>query len=388
MVAVKEAKGAHYVIRTTSKMVVESLLKLDELTDGTKIEVIPHPNLNIVQEIIYDTDTINIETEEILKELSEQNVIQVRRITKMSNGVRANTPLLVITFSGSYLPPYVYFGLVRVSVRQYYASPLQCFNCGRLGHGSKNCHKPRPICLNCGEEHVIDFSNPCTAPSKCVNCYGEHSSRNKRCPIFEEEVKIIKVKTDKRISFTEARAMLKRSRNQQSYANVTHFAPNNEQNEKDKIIESLRSEIQQLRSRKPTQNNTDQSDAIIQELRGVILMQNEQLNAAREANNKLSREISSLKETFLQLSQSVQAPKEKRQPKPSGMETRSCRAAQGSLKSDDVATSSFGDANSCSPPSAPTPKRVRTKNPTPADFLISDAGPPLDPQPSGGGNNS
>lgn len=88
MVAVKEAKGAHYVIRTTSKMVVESLLKLDELTDGTKIEVIPHPNLNIVQGIIYDTDTINIEAEEILIELSEQNVIQVRRITKMSNGVR------------------------------------------------------------------------------------------------------------------------------------------------------------------------------------------------------------------------------------------------------------------------------------------------------------
>ena len=80
--ASKEAKGTKYVLRTISKSAYLKLLGLKKLTDGTDVEIIPHPSLNFCQGIVYDIDTINLEKEEMQNYLSSQNVTSVRRITK------------------------------------------------------------------------------------------------------------------------------------------------------------------------------------------------------------------------------------------------------------------------------------------------------------------
>lgn len=272
LTAVKEARGAQYAIRTSSRMVVEKLLNMEKLLDGTEVEVSLHPTLNIVQGVIHDVDTVNMKEEELLEKLKTQNIVNIRRITKLVENVRMNTPLLVLSFSGSFLPSFIYLGVVRVSVRQYYSSPLQCFKCGRFGHSSKYCSQ-REVCLNCAESHETVSTNPCRAPSKCVNCQGNHPSRFKKCPVYEREMNIIRVKTDQNITFAEARAMLNPTRNQQTYANTTQA---NIIDEKDKTIAMLRQEVQQLRAGQLSQANSISSDSTnfakeIQALRQEIL---------------------------------------------------------------------------------------------------------------------
>lgn len=258
LTAIKEARGAQYVIRTSSKSVVEKLLNMGKLTDGTEVEVTYHPTLNIVQGVIHDVDTVNMKEEELLEKLNAQNIVSIRRITKLVENVRVNTPLLVLSFSGSFLPPFVYLGIVRVSVRQYYKSPLQCFKCGHFGHSSKFCSQSE-VCLNCAENHETIPTNPCREPSKCVNCQGNHPSRFKKCPVYEREVNIIRVKTDQNITFAEARAMLNATRNQQTYANITQA---NIIDEKDQTIAMLRQEVQQLQAGKITQTSTISRESI------------------------------------------------------------------------------------------------------------------------------
>lgn len=253
LTAVKEARGTQFVICTSLRSVVDSLLQMEKLTDGTEVEVIFHPTLNTVQVIIHDVDTVDMNEEELLKELEGQNIVSIRRITKFIQGSKVNTPLLVLSFSGSFLPSFVYFGVVRVSVRQYYNTPLQCYKCGYFGHSNKNCSK-RETCLNCGENHGIDPANPCRAPSKCVNCHGNHPSRFKKCPVYEREVNVIRVKTDQNITFKEARTIVNPISNQRTYANIAQTAITDK---KDKIIAMLRQEMLQLRDRNFHQADSD-----------------------------------------------------------------------------------------------------------------------------------
>ncbi|XP_058817890.1 uncharacterized protein LOC131681198 [Topomyia yanbarensis] len=158
--ASKEARGTQHVLKTSFRKVYSQLMAMSQLVNGTNIEITQHPILNKTAGVIYDLDTKNLSTNLILKELKAQRVIEVRQITKKVSGIPTNTPFLVVYFEGSYLPDYVYLGMLRVSVRRYYSSPMQCYRCGRFGHGSKNC-KEKEICLNCGTEHETTIENQC-----------------------------------------------------------------------------------------------------------------------------------------------------------------------------------------------------------------------------------
>ncbi|XP_058816937.1 uncharacterized protein LOC131680235 [Topomyia yanbarensis] len=186
LTAVKEVRGTRYVLRTTSRKAYQALLGMKALANGQPIEVIPHPTLNLVQGVVYDPDTVNMNTDELLEELKEQNVTAIRRITKLLDGKVTNTPLSVLSFAGSFLPEFIYMGLVRTKIRPYYPAPMLCYNCGRFGHGSRSCPNQQ-VCLNCGDEHQTSKEQPCKNVSKCINCEGEHSTRDRKCPTYLEE---------------------------------------------------------------------------------------------------------------------------------------------------------------------------------------------------------
>ena len=80
--------------------------------------------------------------------------------------------------------------------RPVHRDVTQCFNCLGFGHGGKNCHLKRR-CAKCGgDEHI---TSQCIQDSlvKCLNCDGEHSSTDRKCPKRAEFVKIRQQATTK-----------------------------------------------------------------------------------------------------------------------------------------------------------------------------------------------
>lgn len=243
--ASREGRGSRYLLRTSSIDVVEKLTKITELTDGTKIEIVPHPTLNTVQGIVYDPDSINKDEKSILEYLESQGVHTVRRIKKRVSGTLKNTPLLVLSFRGTILPEYVYFGVLRIQVRLYYPSPMLCFNCGFYGHSGKFCEQTS-ICLRCSAPHDIPQGEQCTKPPYCLHCKTGHQVTSRECPKFKEEDKIIRLKTDRGISFAEARRMCAEETKKQTYTGIVQEQIQQELAAKDQIIATLQKQVAML----------------------------------------------------------------------------------------------------------------------------------------------
>lgn len=247
--ASKEARGSRYILRTNSKSICEKLKQIRELPDHTPVEVIEHPSLNVVHGVLFDSDTIDKSEDYILQNMEGQGVCGVRRIKKRSGNRLINTPLLVITFRGSVLPQLVYFGLIRVNIRQYYPTPMLCYRCANYGHARKHCDekKYQLICMNCSGMHDMIEGQPCEAPAFCKNCEGDHSPKSKECPMYREEEAIIRLKTNRGLTYAEARSEFRESHRGPSYSCVTKSRLRTETDEKDRTIALLRKEIDTLK---------------------------------------------------------------------------------------------------------------------------------------------
>lgn len=215
---------------------------MTELTDGTKIEIVPHPTLNTVQGIVFDADSINRDEKSILEFLESQGVQAVRRIKKRVNGALRNTPLLVLSFRGTILPDHVYFGLMRIKVRVYYPSPLLCFNCAAYGHSKKVCQQTT-ICLRCSTPHDVPEGEQCVNPPNCLHCKTDHQVTSRDCPKFKEEEKIIRLKTDQGISFAEARRICAEETKKQTFAGIIQNQMHQELAAKDQVIAALQKQV-------------------------------------------------------------------------------------------------------------------------------------------------
>lgn len=215
--AIREGRGARCLLRTNSLSTYQKLQKIVRLPDGTDVEVFPHATLNTIQGIAYHPDTVDVDEESALDFLSSQGVKHVRRIKKRFGKDFRNTPLTILTFHGTVLPEYVYFGLMRVQIRKYYPNPMVCVNCGNFMHTKKNCTQDK-ICLNCSQAHDMVEGVACPNAPFCKNCRGSHSCVSKECPVYAEEEKIIKLRIDQGITFGEARKQIKEQKTQTTYA--------------------------------------------------------------------------------------------------------------------------------------------------------------------------
>lgn len=243
--ASREGRGSRYLLRTSSRSIVQKLTNMTELTDGTLIEIFPHPTLNTVQGIVYEPDSINVDEETIKKHLTSQNVHSVRRIKKRMNGKLRNTPLLVLSFHGTELPDHVYFGLLRIEVRVYYPSPLMCFNCGTYGHPRKSCQQPG-ICLQCSQPLHVAEGEQCENTPHCLHCKKEHSVRSRVCPKYKEEDTIIHMKIDRGISFGEARRLYNEEHRRETIAQMIQNQLKQELVAKDQLIAALQKQVADL----------------------------------------------------------------------------------------------------------------------------------------------
>lgn len=243
--ATREGRGTRYILRTNSRSILEKLTKITHLTDGTEIEIAPHPTLNTVQGVVYDLDTVNKDENLILDYLKPQGVQSVRRIKKRVNGTLKNTPLLVLSFNGTVVPDYVYFGLLRIAVRPYYPSPMICFNCGSYGHSRKFCQQPS-ICLRCSVQHDTPEGEQCTNPPSCLHCKAEHQATSRDCPKYQQEEKIVRLKVDRNVSITEARRIFAEENKQETFAGVVQEQIQQQLAAKDVLIVTLQKQVAAL----------------------------------------------------------------------------------------------------------------------------------------------
>lgn len=245
MNATREGRGSRYLLRTSSKSIAEKLMQITELSDGTRVEIVMHPTMNIVQGTVYEPDSIDVEETRIEQELKSQGVVAVRRIKKRVNGRLQNTPLLVLSISGTVLPESIYFGLIRIEVRKYYRSPMMCYNCGFYGHSRKFCRQTG-ICLHCSTTHHVPEGEKCHNEPKCLHCEGSHPVSSRDCPRYKEEDKIQRLKVDLGISNAEARRIYGESSRNDTFRQVVQNEVQQELAKKDQIIASLQKQVATL----------------------------------------------------------------------------------------------------------------------------------------------
>lgn len=95
--AFPEANKATYALKVRNKRQFDQLLTMKKLNDGTAITITEHPTLNSIRCVVSCRDVINMSDDELLEELKEQGVKEVRRITKKNGKSRENRPLIVLT---------------------------------------------------------------------------------------------------------------------------------------------------------------------------------------------------------------------------------------------------------------------------------------------------
>lgn len=95
--------------------------------------------------------------------------------------------LLLVTFKGSGVPEklHMYNGLVKVPVKPYVESVIQCFQCYGFRHWKDKCKRER-VCIICGEE----YRGRCDRREKCVNCKGNHMANDRKCEKYLKQEEI------------------------------------------------------------------------------------------------------------------------------------------------------------------------------------------------------
>lgn len=206
--AYSEQKGTSMVLKVRGKRQVTSLLSLTKLIDGTEIDIVQHESKNQVRGVVSCGRSLDCTDPELLDGMSDQGVVNVRRIIGKD---RKPSATMILTFQGTELPKHVFFGFTRAPVKTYVPAPMQCFTCYKFGHTKARC-QAKPICRICSKEHelVLDENQRtiCNNATFCINCSGNHSPAMRTCPKYVEEQEITKIRSEQDVSFGEARKIL------------------------------------------------------------------------------------------------------------------------------------------------------------------------------------
>ncbi|GFW62641.1 RNase H domain-containing protein [Trichonephila clavipes] len=165
----------------------------------------PHKSLNSSRGVISEPDLLTTSDAEILEGFFDQGVIQDRRKTIKKDSNIIPTKHLILTFNNSKLPTTVKDGYLNCKIRAYIPNPLRCFKCQRFGHSQITC-RGQMTCSRCAS--VGHSSTDCSLEQKCVNCTQSHPSDSKLCSKWKTEKEIQAIKTNRNITYLEARELI------------------------------------------------------------------------------------------------------------------------------------------------------------------------------------
>ena len=211
----KGRKGA-LLVECPTKKVSDSLLGRNEsIFVDRLIKVTPHRSLNTSRGIIFCRRLDGFSEEDILKNLRSQGVVAVKSFAKKKDNDKdgennkkesyneRSHPFL-LTFALPKVPERISIGYMMRNVKPYIQSPMRCFKCQKFGHTASRCRSEQMTCQQCGHEA---HDNACSQEPSCPNCKGSHGPRSKHCPKYKEEIAISKIKSEKNISYLEAKRL-------------------------------------------------------------------------------------------------------------------------------------------------------------------------------------
>lgn len=207
----KKLRNGAVLVEVASKVQANKALALSSWVNGSMqplpIKVTPHRSLNTCKGVIRCQDLRDCSDDEVLEELKTVGVTQVKHIMSKRNGILTPTNTFVLTFSKPTLPKSIKAAYHNIPVEPFIPNPLRCYNCQKFGHGQSACHN-KLVCARCGKLDHKDAD--CTEQEpKCANCSGHHPAYSRDCPMWIEQQKIVKLKTERNISFNEAKQLIK-----------------------------------------------------------------------------------------------------------------------------------------------------------------------------------
>ena len=183
---------------------------------GIPVNVTSHKSLNSSRGILRCRELIHFSAEEIKAELSKQGVCDVKKTFFMKDQLKQTSSTHILTFDLPTAPKEIRVGYLQIRVEPYIPNPMQCFRCQRYGHLKTRCNRPA-ACPECGEPEHEDPTQCPNAPH-CANCKGAHAAYSKVCPHWLKEKQVIKIKTEKNITFPEARKLVESNSQTPTYA--------------------------------------------------------------------------------------------------------------------------------------------------------------------------
>ena len=199
----KKLRNGTVLIEVASKAQAENALKMQNWI-GVPIKVTPHRWLNSCKGVIRCRDLRDCSDEEVLEALHHEGVTQLKHIHTKKNGTTIPTNTFVVTFNKSVLPKSVKAAYLQIAVEPFIPNPLRCFNCQKFGHGTSSCNH-KPVCVRCGVEDHCETD--CHEQPRCINCSGPHPAFSRDCPEWIRQRAIIQIKTEKNLSFGEAKQL-------------------------------------------------------------------------------------------------------------------------------------------------------------------------------------
>ena len=103
------------------------------------VRVSIHKALNSSRGVICCHELSGMTETEIKKELQEQGVVEVHRVTVKKDTEKVPTNTLFLTFNTPELPKEITVGYLKVKVALFVPNPMRCFNCNKFGHTSQRC---------------------------------------------------------------------------------------------------------------------------------------------------------------------------------------------------------------------------------------------------------
>lgn len=153
--------------------------------------------------------------------VSSIKVVDVKRMTrrivdKDNQSKIIKRQMVILTFLGSDIPKDVKLNLCNFPVEPYIYPVIQCYKCLRYGHTNNQCKSTDVRCKFCSGNHE---SHTCSQTENkfCVFCKSdEHAPVDKKCPMYQKQLKIKHTMANKNLSFKEAESLV----NNPSYAKV------------------------------------------------------------------------------------------------------------------------------------------------------------------------
>ena len=186
-----------YQIEVDNKQASLKLLERIHNTKG-RSPIVPHSSLNFTvgTTLLPSNVTIRSAFPEAADELTDHLRLFNKGVEEVypyfgynRRTKKRDLRIMKIKFRQHTVPSTVFCCGQVLYVREFLNPLKQCRSCWKFHHVTKHCKGRSPICENCGKP-TAHHPSPCTFPSFCSNCRGNHKATSKSCQklLFEKKV--------------------------------------------------------------------------------------------------------------------------------------------------------------------------------------------------------